>query len=524
MRTEMHGDEDEIAGKFGPYVGNVREIIIEHGLYDGRFWLPRVRSARGEGTAHGVRVSISIDQTFSYEKVRGVAPGEVARVIATPRDTAADGRVRWQEWNGIVRVGPCRAAGDSSAKWSVDSLAMGTTPLPVRYVQGIRFRTLTPCHDSLLTKSAALPGSIYDAGEALFTDTDFAKLRRDVEGALAIDRQAKWSPQPAVVTWGWRRGMARYNRIEGLSLGVIAERTLGDGYETEYAARIGLADRQPNGEATIRRSNARSEVRATAFRRLAIANEWGDPFSIGPSAVALVFGRDDGLYYRTLGGEIGGFLRPAQDGAVWSWRVYAQREDSAPVRTQRSFANVINGLRFTPNIQATAGHFEGATLAAMRGWGSNPQGTTGSGLLRTEAAVGTANFGRGSVELTLSQGLGRKTSATLTGAVGSSFGDVPVQRLWYLGGPQTVRGFAPGAVVGDAFWFGRFEITRGHPLVRPSAFADAGWAGPRTLLAEAQTPISGIGLGLTFLDGVLRFDVARSSTGRFRADLYLNPR
>ena len=524
MRTEMHGDEDEIAEKFGPYVGNVREIIIEHGLYDGRFWLPRIRSARGEGTAHGVRVSIAIDQTFSYEKVRGVAPGEVARAIATPRDTAADGRVRWQEWNGEVRVGPCRAAGDSSAKWSVDSLAAGTTPLRIRYVQGIRFRTLSPCHDSLLTKSPALPGSIYGAGEALFTETDFAKLRSEVEGALAIGRQAKWSPQPTIVTWGWRRGMARYNRVEGLSLGAVAERTLGDGYESEYSARIGLADLQPNGEATIRRSNSRSEVRATAFRRLAASNEWGDPFSIGPSAVALVFGRDDGLYYRTLGGEIGGVFRPSREGTVWSWRVYAQREDSAPVRTQRSFANVINGLQFTPNIQATAGHFEGATLVAMRGWGSNPQGTTAAGLFRAEAAVGTGQFGRGSAELTLSQGLDRKTSASLTGSAGSSFGDVPVQRLWYLGGPQTIRGFAPGAMVGDAFWFGRFEITRGHPLVRPSVFADAGWAGLRGELTATPDPLSGIGLGLTFMDGMLRFDVARSSTGRFRADLYLNPR
>jgi hypothetical protein len=79
-------------------------------------------------------------------------------------------------------------------------------------------------------------------------------------------------------------------------------------------------------------------------------------------------------------------------------------------------------------------------------------------------------------------------------------------------------------MVGDAFWFGRVEVTRGHPLVRPSLFADAGWAGPRSLLTSTRDPISGMGMGLTFMDGVLRFDVARSSTGRFRADLYLNPR
>ena len=517
------GDEGrEMLKKFGPYVGIVREVIIEHGLYEGRFWLPRVRSARGEGTARGVRLTISIDQTFTYETVRALARGERAQAIAEPRDTAADGRVRYRQWNGRVMEGPCREPGDSSARWAPDSLALGTTRLPVEYVQGIRFRMLSACNEDDLAHSPALPGSIYGDGEALFTDTDIAKLRRDVQGALAIDRQAKWSPQPALVTWGWKRGMLRYNRVEGLSLGVTVEKTLGDGYETEYSGRIGLADLQPNGEATIRRSNMRSQLRGTAFRRVVAANEWGDPFGLGPSALALVFGRDDGLYYRTLGAEVGGMLRPSAEGTVWSWRLYAQREDSAPVRTQRSFANAINGLQFAPNIQATAGHFEGATLIAMRSWGANPRGARASGLFRGEAATGTSQFGRASAELTLSQGLGKNSEATLTASGGQSFGDVPVQRLWFLGGPQTIRGFGPGAMAGKAFWFGRFELTRGHPLARPSIFADAGWAGDR--LQAGTSPISGFGLGLTLMEGVVRFDVARSSTGRFRADLYLNPR
>ncbi len=523
LASEVHGDEDFLE-KFGPYHGIVREVIIEHGLYDGRFWLPRVRSARGEGTARGFRLTLSIDQSFSYENVRSVAPGELVRIAEMPRDTAPDGRVRYREWRGLVREGPCRRHSDSSARWSADSLASGLTPLPVMYVQGVRFRVLTACDERDLANSPALPGSIYDSGEALFTDTDLAKLRRDVEGALAISRQAKWSPQPAEVTWGWRRGMARFNRVEGLSLGAVMHRTLGDGYESEYSARIGLADLQPNGEATLRRTNTRSTLRATAFRRLATATEWGDPFALGPSAVALLFGRDDGLYYRTLGAEIGGLFRPAPEGTVWSWRIYAQREDSAPVGTHRSLANVINGVQFTPNIQATAGHFEGATIVGMRGWGSNPRGTRASGLARAEAATGTDHFGRGSAEITLSQGIGARTDAALTVSAGSSLGDVPVQRLWYLGGPQTVRGFGPGAMVGDSFWFGRFEISRGHPLARPSLFADAGWAGARTLLTDLRDPIHGIGAGLTVMEGVIRFDVARSSTGRFRADLYLNPR
>lgn len=524
MRSEMHGDEDEVTKKFGPYVGIVREVIIEHGLYEGRFWLPTIRTARGEGSAHGVRVSISIDQSFSYEKVRAVAPGEIARILAEPHDTAADGRVRYREWNGRVIEGPCREPGDSSARWAPDSLASAATKLPVEYVQGIRFRILSTCNEDDLARAPELKGSIYGDGEALFTETDFTRLRRDVEGALSMDRQAKFQPQPAVVTWGWKNGMARYNRVEGLSLGASVEKTLGNGYVTTYSGRVGVADRQPNGEATIKRANVRREWRATGYRRLAAANEWGDPFALGPSAVALLFGRDDGLYYRTLGAEGSGYFQPSPDGIVITWRAFVERVDSAPVRTHFSAPNAINGVRFLPNIQADAGTYEGLSLVALRAWGSNPRGTRMSSLWRADGGTGVRDYGRGSLELTLSQGLGQRAEATLTASGGTSVGTLPTQRLWYLGGPQTVRGFGPGAMVGDAFWFGRFEITRGHPVARPSIFADVGWAGPRGLQPAAVEPISGIGLGLSVIDGLLRFDVARSSTGRFRADLYLNPR
>lgn len=524
---EMHGDsqqDKDVLRKLGPYTGTVREVIIEHGLYEGRFWLPRVRTAYGEGTAHGMRVTMSIDQTFSYEKVRAAAPGEIARALAEPPDTAMSRHVRFREWNGRVMEGPCRQPGDSSARWSPDSLASGRIPLPVEYVNGVRFRILSPCNEDDLAHSPALPGSIYGNGEELFTETDFGKLRRDLEGALAMDRQAKFQPQPVVITWGWQRGATRYNRIEGLSIGAIVEKTLGSGYVTEYSGRIGLADHQPNGEATLKRANVRSEWRTTAYRRLAAANEWSDPFGLGPSAVALLFGRDDGLYYRTLGVEGSGFVQPSPNGIIWSWRVYAQREDSAPVRTQFSAANLMGDAAFMPNIGATDGLFEGASLVMMRAFGSNPRGTRLMMFGRADGAVGAAQFGRGSAELTLSQGVGHSTEASLTASGGTSAGTVPVQRLWYLGGPQSVRGFAPGALAGDAFWFGRFEISQGHPVARPSIFADAGWAGTRDLWPATRDPISGIGLGLTVMDGVLRFDVARSSRGRLRADLYLNPR
>jgi hemolysin activation/secretion protein len=102
---------------------------------------------------------------------------------------------------------------------------------------------------------------------------------------------------------------------------------------------------------------------------------------------------------------------------------------------------------------------------------------------------------------------------------------VSTQKRWYLGGPNSVRGFAPGALAGNAFWFSRFEIGSGHPVARPAIFADIGWAGDRSVWSTPGKPISGVGVGMTFIDGIIRLDVARASTtGKFRADFYLNPR
>ena len=103
-------------------------------------------------------------------------------------------------------------------------------------------------------------------------------------------------------------------------------------------------------------------------------------------------------------------------------------------------------------------------------------------------------------------------------------GGVPAQRLWYLGGSQTVRGQSPDtAQSGNAFWLSRLEIGSTNPGVRPSVFTDIGWAGDRAKMTKVGRPLSGVGAGVSFLDGLFRFDVARGLYPRkqFRLDLYL---
>ena len=64
---------------------------------------------------------------------------------------------------------------------------------------------------------------------------------------------------PPVLEYGL--GMMRYNRVEGLSLGASLEQQFGGGYSGLLVGRFGFADREPNIEATITRSNMIANAR-----------------------------------------------------------------------------------------------------------------------------------------------------------------------------------------------------------------------------------------------------------------------
>ena len=392
--------------------------------------------------------------------------------------------------------------------------------------EGVRFRVLVPCNDYDLINSPELPGSIYDSSEELFRDTDLDALRKDVEGALGLSRQARWEPQRPQWRIGLEPGLLRYNRVEGLSLGSSVDRVLGAGYTTGAVARIGVADLEPNAELFMARSNVRTEVRATAYRRLVAANDWGNPFGLGASAVAAIFGRDDGFYYRSGGAELGGSYRRTAQGSTLVWRLFGERQDIARTETHHSLAHLINGTRYPANIVARSGAYFGGAGAVSYARGADPMGTRLSGALRAEAAAGQSAYGRFLMEHVLNQGLPFGIQGTMTGAAGSSMGDLPPQRLWYLGDAYTVRGHRAGTMAGDAFWLARAEVAKGHPLIKPTIFGDAGWAGSRNDWARQSRPMLAAGAGAAAMDGLLRLDVSRglSRGGRWRADFYLEVR
>jgi hemolysin activation/secretion protein len=146
--------------------------------------------------------------------------------------------------------------------------------------------------------------------------------------------------------------------------------------------------------------------------------------------------------------------------------------------------------------------------------------------LKLEGATGSFDYSRGSLQTTLSHGLGSALDGALTLGGGTSGGQLPIQKQFFLGGVQTVRGQRAGAAIGDSFWMSSLELGMGSTGFRKIVFGDLGWAGDRNDFAHPGRPLSGAGVGASFMDGLIRVDLAKGiyPEKSFRANLYVEAR
>jgi hypothetical protein len=521
-------DEDDdvpgwVKGMMSPMRGQVRAVAVEYGLYGGRFWLPRLQYAEGDAQAGFVRVPFKIEMSYKYASVNGrdsLPPLPIARNRVDPDTLSDSARVVWRDSVRTAR----RASRDSVAqglKLAEGACDSSGTRTVMRSRGGgenrVRVAMRIPCDVELLAKSPDLPPSIYDAGEEVFSAKDREAL---VEQALTLGAQPQWNPQRPRVHSSLE--YVRYNRVEGISGGVLVDSELGKGYTASAFGRIGVADLEPNLELTFARTDLLRTVRVRGYNRLVTASDWGNPLSFGSSLSAMLFGRDEGLYYRTSGAELSG-SRLRTSGAPWiEWRLFAERQRSANRETDWSVAGDFE----TPDLPVNPGQFAGGGIRFVTSRGLDPRGFrlfTDTRLEGAAADTGRAiGYGRAAFDATIVQGLG-PLAAAITLAGGSSLGELPVQRHWYLGGAHTVRGQKPAAASGEAFWLARAEIGRDMRTVRAIIFGDMGWAGRRNAWQDVGVPLSGAGAGVSMLDGLIRFDVARGiNPGKeVRVDMYV---
>jgi hypothetical protein len=496
-----------------PMTVDLSAIIVEYGLYGGRFWLPRSQSMEGTAQALLARIQVKFEASFTYASVNEPLGLTAIHVDTTgwlrnrpPPGLDSAARRRWRDSTRALVVAESKARADSTAKGlkvgSMRQCDTSDTRVITRFRSeaGIPTETRVPCDLDKLMASSDLPPSIYDPGDEIFGSAEAQRLAAD---ALGLAAQAPLSlghlPAPRIQLGP---SMTRYNRVEGFSTGALWDQQLGAGLSATAIARYGFSDKRPNFELSLSRSNFAKTIRLNGYTRLVSANDWGSPLNFSSSLGALFFGRDEGFYYRATGAEL---LWTAERGPRLELRAFSERQRNAP---QNTTANL--GATFIPNIESANVTSTGASLRYLGSFGQDIRGWRAFTDLRLEGAGGDSSYGRGALDVTLSKALLRRVDAALTLSGGTTVGHVPAQRRWFLGGTQTVRGQAADtAQSGTAFWMTRMELARSGEFMRTALFGDLGWAGDRAKWGEFGRPLSGAGVGFSFLDGLIRFDVAR---------------
>jgi hypothetical protein len=530
---------------------NVAAFTVEYGLHEQRWWMPRVQTVEGRARVGFMRVPFSMEQSYSYASVNGT--DTIPRLFASTEDslrhkpgdslyksrqdsikaankarrdslraeretdsiTTKDGRrVRYSRRNRGMEIDD-----DPDFKGFSCSGKDTTITKSFRYDGTLPVRIVVPCDTVALLHSAELPPSIYDNGEQLFD----LKERDQLVQELTIGLQPGWDPQPIEWHYGIENSLIRYNRVDALDAGVQATRDFGSGYTGSLEARVSTGGPYLWGEAHFARSDGFRKYDIGLYNRLSSVNDWGDPLTFRASLNAFILGQDLGFYYKAWGGEL---TSNTLSNTGFTWRVFAEQQTNAPVATNTSIPNWINGHEFSYNVQTPMTNAFGAQVRLRDQLGLDPHGWRESYDARAEGGLGTFQYGRVAVDATIGHGLGKYLDWQLGAGGGTSFGDLPPQRDWFLGGAWTIRGQQPGTEAGNAYWLGHAELGSSFVAVRPTLFFDIGWAGDRTDWQHIGIPSSGVGVGLSFMDGLFRMDLAHAvqPTGGFILDFSTSAR
>jgi len=522
--TVDDADEDDLPGFLGGLSADISHVAVEYGLWEQRWWLPRFVTAGGV-VKLGMFGSVPVEYERRYDGYQ--VRGDVA-LAPEVRDSTTRERCRrtvsFQIGVGVedsVRLARASERANvqreryDSAMAAYDSLvAVGERP------------ESNPCQpvfvaipDSVdLLRSPLLPPDIY-AGETLLAEAELTDLMDRVEDLPEMD----WGVARPEFDWGFGgSGLVRYNRVEALAVGARIGVDLGR-MQAAAVARYGVADEKFSGELSLARQTARRAWRLAGYHQLAAMDPATSPFSLASSLNAFLIGRDDAQYYRAAGGALAVAPAPVHT-QWWEARLYAERQMPVARNTDFSLRHVLDeDALFRPVVPADPADQAGLELTLRGQHGADPDGLRLGAELGVRGETGTFDFARQALTLRAAFPLPAGFAGAVEGAGGAATGHVPAQSHFYIGGPATLRGYATAALAGPAFWRGRAELARGIPAVRLSVFGDAAWAGERADLRTSR-PLVSAGVGASFLDGIVRFDLARAlraPTG-WRLHLYMD--
>lgn len=457
----------------------LRYLTIEYGLWNNRWWMPRLVSMEGSGEAGVLGASVVFERTFEDYRIQ--AEGDPPAEFETPDP----------ETHRALRICPPEEQEDQEER--------DCTP-----------RTVFLPRDSLgLLESDLLPGSIFAEDTRLMTERELDELAELLgglrwRGLTAVRPRVDWTP--------FSTSLLRYNRVEGLTVGTTAT-VYAEPLTLRAAGWIGLAERVPSLELGVARRRLHGRETLGVYRRLEAFVPADRPLELGNSMTALLFGRDDGDYYRATGVGMTVEQNHRSNQAL-RLDLFAERQRAVETHTDASVAGWLGEATFRENPAAEAADQVGIDALARFSRGLDPTGWRGELRLGMRAEQGTFGFVRPHADAAVVFPLpGRALLGAVEAGAGTALGVLPLQHRWSVGGASTVRGVRAGdRLTGDAFWRGRAEVGTRGPLTRRVLFVDAGWAGERDAIRSRPRLLSA-GVGIGALDGLIRADLSRVLRG-----------
>lgn len=394
------------------------------------------------------------------------------------------------------------------------------------------------------------------------TREDVVQARVQAEAAVRSAMLAR--PATAKVATRGISDFARFNRAEGLALGLGGAHRSSTGLEFSARGRYGFSDREAKGHIAIGPSPAFGRVplfqvfAEREYRDLLFAERAG----VTNSLAAGLFGSD---YTLPIDVRAAGILWRRSATSAFTWRLAAERESAVDVQ-----ATPASGV-FAGNVAAWSLRGVRAEVSGVGGW-TNSEPLAWRGMWQLTASAGSAHgvqvegwlptvdpvpgspiptravnplVARAQGMLQLQRSLGGDRSVfvhTMAGVAGGR--DLPTQWLVFAGGPWSAPGYDVGAFAGNVLVTSRLEfriptwgpsIPLGRFGTSPSRMTLAPFVQALALRSDAygrrnfssSRPTGGYpsaGLGVLFFYDLLRADVAYgmrqgNGTWRFAIDI-----
>ena len=443
-------------------------IVLENGLIEGRFWLPRQQEIEIRRTGTWMKfpargIIRGRWEICCYDLNRGIDP----RFFAGPEIVLAPRSIRDSvAWSGRI----------------LDSLPPDVRAVTLEEVRRVQ-----------------------EEARALVAADALARTR---SGALAASQISDF---------------VRFNRVEGFAVGAGAVQGLGNGVSLSASGRWGTADSEAKGEVAlgVQRASGRG-LRVIAFRQYRDAGDEAETSLLKNSIAAQEFASDYTQPYDTRGAslvaDLGVFLSTRLQVEA-GWEKQRALEVNAtpasgyfePTIPAMSLSEIRTVIRASRPTRLGIGGFEMSTFGEVRGALFEPEVGERGVLLR----------GYVNARAERPYGDNRLVLQMHAGAVGSRK-PLPVQELIFLGGPVTGPGYDYHEFVGRSGVSQRIEWRTPVPFMPislgrfgrvPSSaalvpFAHAVYTGRDVTGSHDDGIYPSLGVGFIALFELLRVDVA----------------